>query len=287
MNLKDNLIKALRNNEAWVSLANAIQAVNEETLEPILNRLKARPRIFDMAPEDVKVLFDELGSFFSVGSAAVEDRPLLLQQRQDEVRLKNTVYPLQQTLDREFDNIKVLWKPLYAPINVEDYPYGTVLVTAESIDSFGLPADEWFLTSRGVVEISVSDVYRLYPGTDFEDGVLKIEQDIFRLISPLVPVRIVFDGHAYTLRIDLSGAFDEIISISSSADITQLVDSFPLIDVESAPVRVVDHVSSELVLMPTKAAGRFDRERIDAQRLGAPVVVQDTRMVSVTRTILN
>lgn len=302
MNLRDNLINKLKANPAWLALANAVQAVNDDVVEPTLERLKARPRLFDMRPEDVKVLFDELGSVFAVGDPSVEDRPLLLQQRQDEIRQKTTTYPLEKTLEREYENVSVRWRPLFAPVDLVAHPYGTVLVTEESKDSFGIPDSDWFLTSRGVVEISVSDVYRLYPGSNFEEAVPKIEQDIKRFITPLVPVRIVFDGYSYTLRVDMTDVFDKIINTSSS--VIQVMDSFSekwvaridkhrigsvRLDAEPRPNRspkkTHEFISSGPVAMSTKAGSRFDRERLDAQRVGALVRVQDTRMSSVTRTL--
>jgi hypothetical protein len=217
MNLRNNLINALKSVPAWVSLANAIQAVNDAAVEPTLERLKSRTRLFDMHPDDVKVLFSELGAVFSVGNAADEDRPLLLQQRQDEIHQKSTTYPLEKTLEREYENIRVRWRPLFAPCDLGAHPYGSLLSPEPDLGVYEVSPEQWFKTSRGVVEINITDLYRMYPDLSLDDAMPEFELSVNRVIKPLIPIRIVFDGHYYILRIDISDVLDEISKIEAEA----------------------------------------------------------------------
>ena len=122
MNIRDNLVKALQSSPAWLALADAIAQLSATVVEPTLDRLKSRTRLFDMHPEDIKVLFDELGAIARIGRTEEIDRPLLLQQRIDEVHQKNYLYPLKKTLQREFSNVRVSWQPLYAPVDLNARP---------------------------------------------------------------------------------------------------------------------------------------------------------------------
>jgi hypothetical protein len=221
MSLKDNLIKSMQNSAAWVALADALAVVVDQVVEPTLTRLKARPRLFDMHPDDVKVLFDELGANATIGRSDVQDRPLLLLQRLDEVHQKNYLYPLKKTLQREFSNVRVSWVPLFAPTNVETYPYGSVL--AREVDK-GLyqdvPADGWFKTSRGLLQINLEDLYRLYPNLAGADLMDRFVLDVDQVLMPLLPTRIVYDGQLFVLQVYLSDVLESLALKSIQLDVT-------------------------------------------------------------------
>ncbi|MCV4732119.1 phage tail protein, partial [Escherichia coli] len=83
--------------------------------------------------------------------------PMLLQQRFDEIHFKGTERPISQTIYREFNGISVLWDPIYAPVDFERHPYGTVLIPESTLETTGGTFGEMFLTSRGMISIPIND----------------------------------------------------------------------------------------------------------------------------------
>lgn len=82
---------------------------------------------------------------------------MLLQQRFDEIHFKGTERPINQTIYREFNGISVLWDPIYAPVDFERHPYGTVLIPESTLETTGGTFGEMFLTSRGMISIPIND----------------------------------------------------------------------------------------------------------------------------------
>ena len=71
--------------------------------------------------------------------------------------LKGTERPINQTIYREFNGISVLWDPIYAPVDLERHPYGTVLIPESTLETTGGTFGEMFLTSRGMISIPIND----------------------------------------------------------------------------------------------------------------------------------
>ncbi|WP_213843270.1 hypothetical protein, partial [Enterobacter hormaechei] len=195
----------------WTGLADAIQALVEEVVEPFLKRNDDRKSFYTMAPEDLDLRISELGQFFNIRANSQASKPLLLAQRLDEIHLKNTDQPIINTFWREFGNMTVEWMPIWAPVDQEKYPYGTLFLTQDSVDtSLSTPFDplygELFLTSRGTISVQLEEVYRTYceeGGVDLSMAVAELLKDFELYIHPLVPQHIVFDGVTITLEITL------------------------------------------------------------------------------------
>lgn len=269
----------------------------------MLNRLKVRSQLFEMPEEDVKKLFDELGGVAVIGKSRVSDRPLLLLQRYDEVHFKNTLYPLKQMLQREFNSVRVSWVPLWAPVDINRYPYGTVL--ARQADMANYPqvgAQEWFMTSRGVLQVNIGDLYRLYPNMTGDALLERFTAETDQIIRPLLPVRIVYDGQVLVLAVRVQdNAIDTISGIHRHVDITRssLVPelSYRIGIHRIGSVRVgapyeyqepffhhSTHVTAAYAHLYDTVPTRHGIDEIGEKRVGENKLPVDTRFKSITRT---
>ncbi|EFH8163334.1 hypothetical protein L6019_RS23690 [Escherichia coli] len=195
----------------WPALADAIETLVRDVVEPYLKRNDARKSLYTMAEEDLNLRISELGQFFNVRTRSPESKPLLLMQRLDEIHLKNTDQPIINTFWREFDNMTVTWVPIWAPVDQDLFPYGSVFLTQESVTlDRDTPVDEHygelFLTSRGTILVRLDQVYQKYcvdGGIDLTTALTELLNDFALYIHPLVPKHIVFDGVAIMLYVDL------------------------------------------------------------------------------------
>lgn len=299
MSLKDNLIKSMQNSAAWTALADALAVVMDQVVEPTLTRLKARPRLFDMHPDDVKVLFDELGANATIGRTEVQDRPLLLLQRLDEVHQKNYLYPLKKTLQREFSNVRVSWVPLFAPTDLATYPYGSVL--AREVDKGlyqNVPADGWFKTSRGLLQINLEDLYRLYPNLSGADLMDRFVADVDQVLMPLLPTRIVYDGQLFVLQVYLSDVLESLALKSIQLDVTMAPCVVPAInrlgasrigsvriggayDFQERNIGVSTHFQHDFGDLALRKPVRFGETRIGDERIGVNLMPPDVKLNSL------
>ncbi|GHM10457.1 hypothetical protein ECZU41_51250 [Escherichia coli] len=106
-------------------------------VDPWLERITNRKSIFSMSKEDLETRTNELGQFFTIRTSNSSSVPMLLQQRFDEIHFKGTERPINQTIYREFNGISVLWDPIYAPVDFERHPYGTVLIPESTLETTG------------------------------------------------------------------------------------------------------------------------------------------------------
>ncbi|WP_432773860.1 hypothetical protein [Vibrio parahaemolyticus] len=209
--LKSQLTRTKRNTEAWTDFAHALGSLLESHVENYLERIKTRNSLFDMQPQDLQVEIRELGDFFAFGDVAETDLPMTVMQRQDQIHLKKTVYPLEATLRREFAGMEVTWQPLYAPTDLVKYPYGTVLVTADDLDM--QENKDWFMTSRGVIQVPLNEVR-----VNDEESLREFEEKLRRVVYPLVPLRIVMQGTSYYLKFELWDVIEWVVQGISQVD---------------------------------------------------------------------
>ncbi|MGX9459433.1 hypothetical protein ACWU37_21115 (plasmid) [Photobacterium damselae subsp. damselae] len=212
--LRDRLVPAKKNSPMWRSFADSVQELLESNVEPTLDRLRSRTSLFTMNVEDLKVVLNELGSFFVIGSGVKDDDlPIVIMQREDEIHQKRTIYPLINTLNREFEGLDVAWEPFYAPVDMVTYPYCSQLIIKEDLENQVIPAEDWFLTSRGVVRVKLSDVLSVFVGggstVESDDPLDDFENQLKRVIYPLIPLRIVCDGTLYFIDFDDVDEADE------------------------------------------------------------------------------
>ncbi|MEW9209554.1 phage tail protein [Citrobacter werkmanii] len=194
------LTDAKQKSVLYLSLAEIIQSLTSSFVEPFLQRITNRKSIFSMGEEDLAIRTNELGQFFTIRTENSSSIPMLLQQRFDEIHFKGTDRPINQTIYREFDGLHVAWEPLYAPVDIEKYPYGTVLITQSTLESTGGIYGEMFLTSRGMISVSINELTEnMGAGTGSERAdQSEITEAVLtkfnQFVRPLLPLHIVFDG---------------------------------------------------------------------------------------------
>ncbi|MEC6832951.1 hypothetical protein VXS06_14385 [Photobacterium toruni] len=198
---RNRLTTAKQESGLWTGLADSVQDVIEKHVSPSLDRLKNRVSIFNMPIEDQQTILNEMGDFFNIGSFDKENVPIIIMQREDEVHQKKTLYPLYNTIYREFGGLRVTVRELYAPIDIEKYPYGSILSSLEDIDKYQIDKDDWFLTSRIVIGADANEIMRVYG--EFADPMKEIEDRIQKNITPLIPLRIVYDGNQFSFEFDI------------------------------------------------------------------------------------
>lgn len=212
--LRNRLTKAKQQAPMWAELADAVQEVFEQHIEPLVERLRGMGGAFTMAEEDLDARINELGPFFFLSERVEpEDWPLALIQRQDEIHYKNTEWPMLSTIGREFTGMSVTWSPQWAPKDINTYPYGTRFTTKEAMPFEDIPESGWFMTSRGVIRVSLPELARSFPGGETQnEQTAEFEAILARFIAPLIPLRIVFDGAQYYIGYTLKEA-DEWIEL--------------------------------------------------------------------------
>ncbi|MFM5095032.1 hypothetical protein ACEUCJ_15190 [Aeromonas rivipollensis] len=231
----------------WAELADTVQALFDQQVSPVLSRLRGMTSTFTMAEEDLVRRVDDLGPFFSLSNRVeIEDWPLALMQRQDEIHLKKTDYPIVSTINREFTGMKVEWQPLWAPIDQEAWPYGTRFTTKEWMPFEDIPPEGWFMTARGVIKLPVDKLRGVFPLLQtVDEQTTEFESILRRLVEPLIPLHIVYDGAQYYIAYILAEADEQFAAklydlsqvspparegLDSVTAITAITDTYPPIN---------------------------------------------------------
>lgn len=215
--LRNRLTQAKQSSELWTELADAIQNIVEYHAIPLVERLRNLSSAFTMEPVDIDKKISELGRFFTIRAVNDELKPIVLTQRLDEIHLKDTQYPVVNTLWREFRGLPVTWQPLYAPIDQKKYPYGTLLLTKESAEAAGGRYGNMFLTSRGVIRLPINELVKdpsYQDNCDLDEVLRGLIAELKLYIEPLLPLHIVFDGHELELKYTLTEADEWFYAIS-------------------------------------------------------------------------
>lgn len=201
---KERLIPAKQRAELWSGFADAIQALLESAVLPLIERTANRKSLFSMDSEAMTTRISELGRFFYINKNSSASLPVLLQQRLDEIHFKGTKRPIESTLWREFKNLAAEWKPLYAPIDQEKYPYGTYFITGDELEDARRQYGEFFLTSRGRISVALNDVYETFSNVNPEEVLNEFVTQFKLVVEPLIPLTIVFDGMGYHLSYEIT-----------------------------------------------------------------------------------
>lgn len=250
--------------------AEVVESLSLAVIEPLLTRISSRKSFFTMADADLDTRINEMGQFFTIRASDASSKPMLLQQRLDEIHFKGTSRPITQTFYREFNGVPITWQPLYAPVDVAKYPYGTRLFAANNLDSIGSVFGELFLTSRGVISIPYSDLVAIIKSGAYSDitTVAEVAQSAltkFKQVSvPLLPLHIVFDGLQMLVEWTFQEPDDELIlvSVDTSADyaaMQETSDGITLFTVETdAPEQIAEDSD-----VATWTQARYDNVRLD------------------------
>jgi len=224
--LKDRLTQAKANSPLWAAFADALQTIWGEEVEGTLTRISERKNFFTMDPEDVETRISEYGRFFTITEKDATRKPMLLTQRLDEVHFKGTDRPLEQTFWREFGEMPVTWEGLYAPVNLDAFPYGSVFITEADVAVSEAIYGEFFLTSRGMILINLNDLATRYGRMDKDEAVERLLKDFDRIVAPLLPLHIVFDGVTLRLVVEFKPEYTEELHQTRIEVVNKPLESF-------------------------------------------------------------
>ncbi|MDR9909452.1 hypothetical protein [Enterobacter hormaechei] len=269
---KNRLTSAKQESVLYSSLADVVQSLVGSFVEPWLSRITNRKSIFSMDAADLATRTDELGQFFTIRTENSSSVPMLLQQRLDEIHFKGTDRPINQTIYREFDGIRVNWEPLYAPVDLEKYPYGTVLITKSTLESTGGIYGDMFLTSRGMISVSINDLTESVagegevdsPGMDQSAITEAVLTKFNQFVRPLLPLHIVFDG----LSLYISVYADEAAETFTLISVSDTDKAFAWSEHEDAVtsfavITAISPVTAEPGGVKDFTSITFDREKAD------------------------
>ncbi|RAU45272.1 phage tail protein [Pseudocitrobacter sp. RIT415] len=290
---RNQLTPSKRLSEMYSSLADIIQDIFEVAVEPILSRISARKSFFTMADEDLDTRIAEMGKFFTIRVSDASSKPMLLQQRLDEIHFKGTSQPITQTFYREFNGIPITWQPLYAPVDLEKYPYCTQLIAENNLESIGAAFGELFLTSRGVISVSIIDLQKLiliYGEAKTTEELTEIALAKFKqVVQPLLPLHIVFDDMQLMLKLQVDEAREIAWHAYATSEATYAGS-------EHVDVPVLTSIGSEMTPLLAESTSsvpggirRFDRTGHDGaildEHYGLDFEVPDTNVRSKIRDI--
>ena len=191
---------------------------------------------------------------------------MLLQQRFDEIHFKGTERPINQTIYREFNGISVLWDPIYAPVDFERHPYGTVLIPESTLETTGGIRRDVSDFQRND-QYSINDLARTMGITGTIDQ-SAITEEILRkfnqFVKPLLPLHIVFDGLTLYLSVVVNEQAD-MITLNEISDTEKAFCWFETSDTTS--LTEVTSINAPITATPggtiVKATPTFDRTRAD------------------------
>ncbi|HBM2815725.1 TPA: hypothetical protein LU109_003637 [Enterobacter hormaechei subsp. xiangfangensis] len=200
--LRNQLAPEKKDSNLYGDFADMLQTVFEKNVEPILERISSRRSFFTMTPQDLETRMAELGRFFRILYRSNSSRPIILQQRLDEIHFKGTTQPIISTIRRELNGLPATWAPLYASTDQAAHPYGSKF-SDESTLKVDYPNGDYFLTSRGMLKVPLNIIYQIYSGPDQAALIQKLQDDFNDVIRPLIPLDIVFDGFMFYLEYTL------------------------------------------------------------------------------------
>ncbi|EKN4689558.1 hypothetical protein ABF236_003565 [Yersinia ruckeri] len=267
---KNRLTPEKQKSKLWGEFADSLQTVLESTVEPLLARISSRKSLFTMHSDDLDKRIAELGKFFIIRTENEKSKPVLLSQRLDEIHFKGTDRPISATFWREFKNLPASWEPLWAPIDQVRFPYGAFFTTKDGVEAATPKYGEFFLTSRGIIRLSLNTLYEQYGYDEQSELITKLTKQFEQVIAPLLPLEIVFNG--FSLYIDFT--INEEAEILTLNKINVLVDAkFNIQDAEYVLSNLTTQiVTSEQVidaaLRPlNQKLLRFDEIPVDAWAL--------------------
>lgn len=281
--LKQRLTAAKQAAPMWAELAEAVQEVFEQQIEPLFTRLRGLSSAYTMESNDLALKIEELGQFFALSDRVEQaDWPLALMQRQDEIHMKKTDYPLINTISREFAGMKVSWEPLYAPKDQELYPYGSRFTIQSQLNDESIPADEWFMTSRGVIRLPLTALQNSFAGANtVDEQAAAFEEVMTRFIKPLVPLHIVFEGAQYYLQYTLA-ELDEVIALllqEAEQTFPPALEKLELVTSKADTVQTMPPADNRVEDRYASSA-RFDALRMDAWTLDRPIPGQPEPVIA-------
>lgn len=175
----------------WIQLAAALEVLGREKFDPSYNKLEALRSVYEMTSDDLQRRLREFGDYFAVDMPRFDDRKVGVSWRRLELEYKDLELILTSVFRRHYSDLEVNWLPLYAP---KAMPYGSYFLAADSIAKDFLPSEDYYMTSRGLLETDLGHLYELglTKSTFLETAV--------PLVRRVKPLHIVFDGALFFIK---------------------------------------------------------------------------------------
>lgn len=268
--LKNRLTPEKQKSKLWCEFTDSLQTVLEKTVEPLLERISNRKSIFTMAPEDLDKRIAELGKFFIIRTENEKSKPILLSQRLDEIHFKGTERPISSTFWREFNNLPAKWAPLWAPVDQVHFPYGTVFLPHELVETAKSRYGEFFLTSRGVIQLSLNTLYEQYGYKEQAKLFRRLTEQFDQVIAPLIPLEIVYNGFHFFFYFTITEEAELLIlkQISVLIDAKfKIQDAINELSGSTRQLKLPNQVIRAIIRPLKQTIYRFDEMPLDAWAL--------------------
>lgn len=240
--LKIRLSPTKDKTDRWTGLASAIQQYWEENFDPIHIDLINLRSIYTMSQPDLALKMREKGDYFSPDWPSEYDQPLAVAWREGEMLRKSTEYIITSTFRRNFKNMGVKWKSLYA---LKTSTYGESFVTDDSpIPAETLNSDYW-LTSRGRVAVDLDSMY--------SNGysMVTFSPIVTRIVKKLKPLHIVYDGIIFQWESEYTLEYSsEVVLMSTVQNANISIGFIKRYDITSADTHTTDLNEDALTVKP-------------------------------------
>lgn len=189
--LQKRLTPAKAADDRWVQLASALESLWREEFDPTYSTLESLRSVYTMSSDDLQRRLREFGDYFAVDMPRYEDRKIGVSWRRLELEYKDLELILTSVFRRHYSDLAVNWIPLFAPKNMN---YGSVFLAGDSISKSFLPTEDYYMTSRGLLETDLGHIYEL--------GLTKSAflETALPLVRRVKPLHIVFDGAMFFIK---------------------------------------------------------------------------------------
>jgi len=217
--LSERLTYAKQQIARWVDLAESIEAIWEEEVDPHVADSDNAKSIYTASDEVLLRRLRDLKDLCADDNlSGAEDKRIAIEWRRIAIEFKDTQLMIESTLLRKFWTTGVTWTPLYAP---RDTPYGTEFVGQTQLSLVGKNIEDYFLTCHGSVDIGLSTLSTL--GITIENFVTQVWDEMLRVR----PAHIVFDGVKIFSEVDLPINFVSFVRDGDVIEIGVLDGGFP------------------------------------------------------------
>lgn len=214
MSKKDWLVERLtgskKGSPRWVELATALEEYWNTNFFADLKELEDSKNIFTANSKQLDRIVAEQGDFFDV-ALPIDDsgKRLGIAWRREEIHKKNTIFPINSILNRNFNGLPATWQPIYAPVTGEYDRFH--LYTEYELNLLERNLDDYWLTSRGRLLVDLNHMKKI--GMSKDEFLLIARREIERVR----PTHIVYDGELFILTIEfdyqpLKSGFNRITS---------------------------------------------------------------------------
>lgn len=209
--LFQRLTPAKRTESRWAELASTLESIWEEFIDPRISRVERLRSSYLADSDDLARKLREMGDYFSYDMPREEDKPIALAWRRLELQYKDLELILSSVFRRNYQQLPVVWFPLFAP---KDAPYGSYFVVAEGDQtSKNIPPEGMFLTSRGCLGVDFGHLHGM--GL----SMAAFRERAVHLVKRTKPLHIVYDGIVWFIYFYLPFEVDFTVSWESEGSV--------------------------------------------------------------------